>query len=210
MQEVLSSKEVEPQTVHGIGVIMMHEETGKIWTIQEMKDSPKTEKRSGQLSIPLETAKKGEDLYGNLLGALPEIFNDYDVNGNDIRTRLKTAVLRVDKKLAFHSNFMVRKNQFATIQCDLAVVFFSGSPIDCIPYNSDEVAQVGWVGVDEFLSSDARPLAVEAVSQAYESGLLEQNLVRYRYFPERRKPILPSYYSIQQIYEQRELFYDQK
>lgn len=209
MQEVLPKKEIEPQTIHGIGVIMLHEESGKIWTIQELKDSQKTEKRMGQFSIPLETAKQDEDLYGNLLGALPEIFSDYDINGRDVRTRLKTSLLRVDKQAAFRSNFIVRKNSAYTIVCDLAVVFFSGPPIECVPHNNDEVSQVGWVGVGDFLKSDARPLALDLVSQAYNEGLLEQNLVLYRYFPDKRKQVLPPYFSIQQIYEQRELFYDQ-
>src|ERR1035437_6844688 len=47
-----------------------------IWTIKELQDKPVTQKRAGELSIPAETRKTGEDRFSNLLGAMAEFCND--------------------------------------------------------------------------------------------------------------------------------------
>jgi hypothetical protein len=47
-----------------------------IWTIREFQDKPSSQKRAGELSIPAETRKTGEDRFSNLLGGLAEFCDD--------------------------------------------------------------------------------------------------------------------------------------
>lgn len=65
----LDSREVKKI---GVAVFVIELETGQIWTVRERNSSGVTGKNTGDLSLPMETRKKGESVMSNTVGAMEE------------------------------------------------------------------------------------------------------------------------------------------
>jgi hypothetical protein len=197
---------------HGLGVIILHAQTGEVLTIEETVDKPSTGRRRGQRSIPLETAKRidgeKEEPLPNLHGALAEVLNDRDLHGNDVRHILKKSLHHV-KDHAFHQGIRVRMGP-RTIVCGYAITFYNGPAIAMEPFNAAEARNPLWLPIDSILNEEVpiRSLAREVVQEAWDSGILEENWRRYHTDEDSRVRTLPADFSIQQKYELRELHPD--
>src|SRR5690349_13385331 len=75
-------KEVLAPRVQGLGVIIIHPETQQILVIEEKMDKYASRRGCGEISPPMETAKKGtfgigrEKQSTTLMGALAEVLDD--------------------------------------------------------------------------------------------------------------------------------------
>jgi hypothetical protein len=192
--------------IHGLGLVILHGQTGAIWAVRERTNKPATGRKRGELSIPLETRKVGETPMNNLLGAMAEAFDDVDSNGNDISGKLHASLYHV-RGNSFHTGFTadILGNR---ILCDYAILVYDGEQISVQPYNSLEVGEAGWVNINSFLGDGVRPLARQVITQAMESDFLALNLIEYRDFSEKRLHVLPKDFSIRSMYRNREKLRD--
>ncbi len=195
--------EEEVKHMYGIGVVIIHAYTGNILTVKELQDKERTGRKRGQVSIPLETRKPGEDVYTNLLGALPEVFDDVDHQGNDIKQELYLSLFHIGQE-AFYNQAVVQKYPGSIVYCDIGVLIYQGSEITPQSYNSLEVSPLGWMSPSDFLQNEhIRPLAKEVVQNMHDSGFLEKHRQKAQH-PDLLYPVLPADFSVREFYHKRE------
>src|SRR3989344_5194694 len=79
IKERLPSKEIETRRNIGVGLLIVNV-NGKIFTIQELKESANTERKPGQIAITTEKRKIGEgSLRRNVEGAVGEFCSNRDI-----------------------------------------------------------------------------------------------------------------------------------
>ena len=196
----------KPRIITGLAALIIDVHTSEIRVIRERRDKPSTGRKAGELSVPIETRKVGEDPEGNLYGALPEAFDRYDIHGRDIRRILERSLYHMEGN-TYHPGFKQKLGD-KIIHCEYAVVLYDGPNIEVEPFNSKEVGDAQWVPMDRLLQSDVRSLAGHAVWHALSNGIIQENLRRYHQEPRSRLRLLPPGFSIPDIYHDRELLVD--
>src|SRR6266581_3355240 len=150
----------------GAGIILSNARN-EIAIIEEKGSSRITQKRAGDLSIPLETAKRqqGEqELFRDtLLGAMAEVIDD-----------------KILQRESGHFRLITRKPYIAQmiphLTIGLVFVRFAGDP-DCqlTPTAIEETANPEWMDPEKvlFSSRSLRPFAKQLLEHVVQEGLLE-------------------------------------
>lgn len=136
-----------------------------LWTIIEQKSNPQTEKVAGQISLPGETSKIGENLGENILGAVAEEFS-----GDD--NKLKN-LWYINARSHIEGRVLINRRP-----ADLVVLAYTGSLEDPnIPFAANEVTPNKWMTLDELLRQHPdriRKFARETMALEQEYGLIGQ------------------------------------
>jgi len=170
-----------------------------IWTITERQDKPDTEKRAGDLSVPAETRKIGEDRLSNVLGALAEFCGDNDLPY--VREHL----------FLLNGVFRERGINVRGIQVDMSVLVYNGLiDFQFNPLNSTEVAPNRWIHRDEIPGmGNVRSVLRQAIEIDRQEGLSSRVLDTYHEHPELLKPAFPvELRSMGDFYARREIIGD--
>lgn len=141
-----------------------------LWTTVENKSKPETEKVAGQVSVPSETRKVGEEQEETLLAALAEFTDDEAV----------IADLRVPPGSPyFHNGISVGGNPV-----DVAVVFYAGSANTVInPVDPDEVSVNGWRSLEQLVGEDPdkiRSTFRKVIELDSQTGFLRSTIESYQ------------------------------
>lgn len=179
----------------GIGLVVAHAETGKVWINRDRKSKPVTGRRAGDYTIPFETRKLGESSNANVLGALPELFDDETLPRNNLFT---TDNLQSTEVLTFpHGETL--------IDYSLAVVIYNGpKEVSFRPYDELEASPVGWKSPQEVLAKNkVRLLARHALVFLGENNVIEQKMDEFRN-THKRAPVVGPDFIISQQYAMRE------
>lgn len=202
--------ENEPKRHVGLGVIILNAKSGQIWTIEELDTRESKDRKHGQLSVPLETRKQGETFHRNLLGALAEAYDDQDTDGNDIKEELSRSIFQLNEGVSSFPKAVTIVNEKNVFLCDLKILIYDGPDLKLCAYNKEEVKSLGWMPVEEFLTSNTRPLAKKLVETAYNLGYIDKALDAYHYASHGngKKPLLESGFSIRDYYNSREKLLD--
>lgn len=198
---VIPDTQEKLRRIVGMGVVIVNSETGDLWTVREKLDKEKTDRKSGQLSIPLETRKIGESPRGNLQGAMAEAFDDEeDLTRPSVLEGLYHVGTIPQRRIVVGTD----KN---TILCDVALLLHDGRPITKKPF-SDEVEDSQWMNPDQFLEEDARSLARIVVQDVMQSGIYRENLLRYHSGSPLLQQTFQNRFSIRDYATRREAFPD--
>ncbi len=171
-----------------------------IWTITELEGKPATGKKAGEISVPAETRKVGEDNLSNMIGALPELCSDDELAYVREHLFIAEDVFR-DKAIRPGGN----------LQVDMAVLVYDGAlSLRFSPLNSSEVAANGWVHRSEIIKmTNVRSILSQAVGIDMQEGLSAQALEIYHEHPELLKPAFPAdFKTMADFYEKREMLED--
>lgn len=201
-------KETEMKEIKGIGLIIIHAHTGQILAITEQLDDPRTARKKGQLSIPLETRKEYESAGDNAIAAMAEVVDDVDQYGHDFSFYLRNCFFRTSDDF-ISPGFSVIVNKRA-IRCDLAVFIYDGPDIRFKPFSNGETADVRWVSPLDFARDDTRLFAQLAITELLWQNIYRKNMFNYRNFPQLRVPVFDEYFSIRETYMRREQLPDMK
>lgn len=173
-----------------------------LWTTIEEQSKSVTDRIKGQISLPADTRKIGEDVIHNVIGSLAE-FSD---NEYLIREALSFVPSSFPEKKIF-----VKGNSV-----DLVVLVFNGSLNSQIsPFDSDEVSPNRWMSIDELKKekpSNLRSFVKDII--AMEDGIdkpIRRVVSDYFQLEHARIPlfsILPSGFSMVDFYAQRERLVD--
>lgn len=201
--------ESEKRIKRGIATLIVNLHTGHLLVVEEQKVKDETGRTCGQLSVPLETRKKDEGWYGNMLGSLAEAFDDTDRTGRDIREQLHDSLFVVDN-VSLETEVVSVPHKDRLVVPDVAVLIFDGDDIAVDPHNADEVAGFGWVHPDAFENDPlVRPLARDLVTATYASGHVERVVETYlQQSPNDRRHALPRGFSVKEMYDVRESLTD--
>ncbi len=194
--------------IEGLGIIAINGVTGEIRAFTEQTGKAATNRRPGEVSIPLETRKANESAYGNFTGALAEAYGDTYVNDADAREALRRSVLYAGN-YSFHPGFETNISGRLVV-CRLAVIVDrgDGSTDDIPPHASNEAKDPRWVDPSDFFKPGTRQLAQLAVEHALRTGIYNNLLNLYRNNPGTLRPVFPERFSIRHTYNQRERLRD--
>jgi len=168
-----------------------------IWTITELQAKPETEKRPGEISIPAETKKEGEDRVANILGALAEFCD------NNAIPNLADNLFMVDG-LYREKGIIIKNNPV-----DLAVLIYNGSlNIALTPESATEVKANGWVNRSKIREMDGvRSVLSQAVELDALEGITGRAIEAY-YGNSGMTQIFSHGFSMRNFYAERETFPD--
>ena len=170
-----------------------------LWTIKELKDKQNSHKKAGEISIPAETRKIGEDRSSNLLGALSEFCND----DNLFYARKHLFVidgLFIERGVNIKGNLV-----------DVSVLLYDGSlDYPFVPLNNGEVEANSWLRRDQIQGAEGiRSVLSRAVELDIAAGLSSRAIELYYTQPTMMKPAFPiNFKSMGQFCVSRELFPD--
>lgn len=174
--EVLLSEQVltpESDRRTSIGVVLVvvaasesSNEGPLVWTVLEQQGKEETDKIAGQISLPAETRKVGEQEVGTVLGALGELTDSDEV----IRH------LYVDPKAFYAKEPVLVKGK----PVDVAFIIYDGPLGESMqPVDPSETTPNGWMSTGEIkrLNGELRPAARDSIDFAAANGILD-SLVR--------------------------------
>ncbi len=170
-----------------------------IWTIVELEVKADTGKKAGDLSVPAETRKIGEDRASNVLGALAEFCDDSNLSY--VREHLFLAP----------GVFNERGIKVGNIQVDMSVLVYDGAlGYSFTPLNSSEVSPNSWLRRSQIEGMhDVRSVLNQAIEIDKTGGLSAQALEAYYTNPSLLKPAFPiNFRSMGDFYRRREVFED--
>ena len=124
----------------GIGLFIVDLESKKIWVIEELVDKNSTGRKSGKVSIPMETRKKGETIVENVLGGFSE-FRELQ-NGEEL--------IWVNNRVSYKGRYPFVKGCVA----DVVMVGLKNIKRESdlsSHLKSSEVSSMGWKDIDEIL-----------------------------------------------------------
>lgn len=211
LQDDFGIHEREVITKRAVALIMIHAKTGDIWVQEDASDKPSTGRRKGDISIPFETEKEGEEgSYGNVLGGLAEIFDDVDSLGEPVMPRLAKRLFSMDSGYISCNPISYKdKTNGNTYICSPSILFYDGESIEGKPFDGNEAIPIGWMSTGAFLDLPyTRPVAKHLVTQLIHEGVLQQRLFQYQAYPELRIPVIPQGFSLREYYARREEFSD--
>jgi hypothetical protein len=170
-----------------------------MWTIKELQDKPATQKRAGELSIPAETRKTGEDRFSNLLGAMAEFCND------DALPYVREHLFLVEdlfneRCLSINGNLV-----------DLTVLVYDGElSYPLTPLHASEVGSNGWIHKSAIQNADrVRTILSQALDVDSRQGLMASAIDIFHSNAESVKSVFPlSFKSMDGFFRSRELFMD--
>ncbi len=180
--------------------------TGKIFVQEDAADKAGTGRKKGEISVPIETRKEGEEPHTTLLGGLAEVFDDFDHEGEPVMPRLSQRLFTVDPGYITGDEipYLDPRNGRQYV-CNPFVVIYDGEPINGSPLDAHEAIPRGWVSPSQFLQTDnARPVAQHVVSKLVANGVIQDRLDTYRQRPDLRVPVIPPDFSLRQHCEVRE------
>lgn len=168
----------------------------EIRTVIERQTKATTDRNAGQLSLPAETRKKGENEVDNLMGALAE-FSDSD----DVVKGLKVA-----------PDFFYSRGSILVKGMPADVTFFvydGPKDKDIQPVDPVETQADGWRGVDRIglMNGQARPLVHDAIDFALQNGVFDR-LREQRDRLVSLGNVLPEDFSIKDFIKARDLLED--
>lgn len=208
VMEHAKKKEHKTKKSIGIGLIIIHAHTGQILAIREQMDDPRTARKRGELSIPLETRKEGESPYENLCGAMAEVVDDKDQYGHDLGPYLRSCFFRTNEEFIY-PGFSTKING-RSIYCNIAVLIYDGPDIPFKPY-SGETTDVQWVSPLDFAQDGVRSLAQLTLTEVlWREEIYRRNLATYRDSPHLRTPVFKDNFSIRETCVRREQLIDMK
>jgi hypothetical protein len=170
-----------------------------IWTIVEREGKTDTGKRAGDISVPAETRKIGEDRSSNVLGALAEFCDDGSFPY--VRRHLLLAP----------GVFNERGIKVGSIEVDMSVLVYDGSlDYSFTPLNSSEVSPNGWLNRSQIeRMQGVRSVLGQAIAIDRAEGLSAQALEAYYINRSLLKPAFPiNFRSMGDFYRRREMFED--
>jgi hypothetical protein len=165
----------------------------QIAVIREKQTKASSGRQKGQLGIPIETRKKGEESASNIWGALAELYDDQTLPRG-------------------HLFFVVNGFGSAVLEgslVDLTVLVYDG-PKDAVfnPTCGEEVGFGGWMSMADFLQAeDGRGIAQHLARTARNKGIIRAALENYS-IPGMKIPVFPDGFSMQAFYEARERLED--
>jgi hypothetical protein len=170
-----------------------------IWTIRELQDKPSSQKKAGELSIPAETRKTGEDRFSNLLGALAEFCDD--------------DALHYVREHLFLVEDLFGERCLSINDClvDLTTLVYDGDlRYPLTPLHSSEVGSNGWVNKSLIQGSDGvRTILSQALTQDTTQQLTSSIVDIYNVNPDAIRPVFPlGFKSMSSFFRSRELFVD--
>jgi len=168
-----------------------------IWTIRELQRKPETEKSPGEISIPAETKKIGEDRVANILGALAEFCDD------------NTIPHLADHLFSTDGSYRERGIIINGNPVDLAVLIYNG-PLDIslTPESADEVSGNGWINRSKIRRMDGvRSVLAQAVGLDTVEELTGRALERY-YSESGMTRLFSPGFSMKDFFEKREVLQD--
>ncbi|MEK7534283.1 MAG: hypothetical protein AAB600_02990 [Patescibacteria group bacterium] len=171
--------------------------TPKIWTVKELKSKPQTGRQKGQISLPTETRKVGENNLSNILGALAEFCSD------DQLPYLKEHLFLLPDSYSYHKGVLLSNNNPG----DLAILVYDGyMDIQFAPLNKDEVEPKGWIGMGELERlKNIRDVAQQFIELDKTEDLIIKAINSFRNLPQQRIPVFPpDFSSIERFYIERE------
>jgi len=207
-REIVNVIEAPKKHILGLGLVIINPNNGKIWTVTEQKDKPKTLRIKGQRSIPFETMKIDETPFENLMGAMAEAFDDVDINGKGVRQHLVDHIYCMgNPKNIITPAFSIDINNHV-VDCQYAVMFYDGEDFPFRPLNNEEVDDGKWVSPFVLLCENTRQFAQMAISNLFFCGLYSELLDKYFQSPEQRQLVFDRNFSIRETYYKRELKQD--
>lgn len=183
--------------IKGAGIIIVDPTGENILVVEEHKPKTATNRRIGEVSIPLETAKQGLLGFGRerrdhtILGAFTEIANDTTLP--HLQSNLREVELSGAQSVRLSPD----------ISAHLAVFVHDGELTEGMwsPTAEQETAAPRWMRVTEFLqSNNIREFAHTAVTFAIEQGYLQPNYLENT----RRRSVLQQISSIEEFSRRRE------
>lgn len=176
-----------------------------LWTTLEKRSKPETEKFAGQISLPAETRKLGENKLSNMLGALPEFSENSDLIRELIFMQSPTS-------------YIEGRISVSNSPVDLAVLLVNGFPTaPIVPLDANEVAANGWMSMNEIEAlhqtnpSRLRGFMGQVIAMERADMVIHRVVEDYFQHPEKRFPLserLPSNFSMLDFYNQREMTAD--
>lgn len=207
-REIVDVTEVPKKHILGLGLVIINPNNGKIWTIVEQKDKPKTLRIKGQRSIPFETMKIDETPFENLMGAMAEAFDDVDTDGDDVRQHLVDHIYSMgNPNNIITPAFSIDINSHV-VDCQYAVMFYNGNDLPFRPLNTEEVDDGKWASPFVLMCENSRKFAQIAITQLFFNGKYSELLETYHQFPEQRQLVFDKNFSIQETFYKRELKQD--
>jgi len=190
-----ASPETEKITCVGVELVIVgHLSAPKIWTVIELTSKPQTGRQKGQMSLPTETKKVGENELSNILGALAEFCSD------DQLPNLKKHLFLLPD--SYYKGVLSSNNNPG----DLAILVYDGdTDIQFTPLNRDEVEPNGWIPVGELGGkNNIRDVAQQFIQLNENEDLIKKAINTFRNFQDKRIPVFPPDFSLERFYRQRE------
>lgn len=147
--------EIEVQRSAGVVLLILRanpkDGTPQIWTIKERHTKPETDKLAGQLSVPAETRKIGEEIEQTTLAALSEYSGDSG---------------EIDH--LYIAGYIPGSVDVRESKADIAIMIYENENEGELrsPLDPDEVEPYGWISPNflRTLNGQVRPLAHSAIS----------------------------------------------
>jgi hypothetical protein len=185
-----------PAAKKGIGLVIVNQDR-QLWVQQDLGSRAQTGRTDGQLSIPFETQKVGEPHWSNVLGALPEVFDD---------ETLRPVAPRLYTTDTYQSSPMRQYlGNGPAIEYSLAVAVYDGPEDLFRPGMTEEAQPFGWMTPGEMLAMDnVRPLAYDAITYLQEEDVIKQKLAEYRDLRHPVELFVPEGFVLSEFHAQRE------
>ncbi len=162
-QERLTSKELEARPNIGVGLLIINPQ-GQIWTNFELMSKKDTARNAGEISIPTEQSKEGEDFLDNVKGGLGEFCSDKDMQ----LLRKNLSVVGLPRIAEVDSDNWQVACSLVTVVCDVNI---NPTPV------TNEVAPHRWMDVEEALGlSNLRSFSRQLLEIAKRDNLIEKAL----------------------------------
>lgn len=169
-----------------------------IATVAETEAKEKTEKKVGQLSIPAETRKMGEEEKDNIIGALLEFCDD--ASFSYFREHLHFA----------NDSYYMGALSVGNLDVDLAILIYDGSlEIEFNPIAQDVKAN-GWIRRSQIEAQDTgsvRSMLVNALALDRVHGLVQKTIAAFESGPDSRRSVssfLGQDFSLSNFHRERE------
>lgn len=160
-KERLSSQELEERPNIGVGLLIINRE-GKIWTNFELRSKKDTARNPGDIAIPTEQVKDGENLWGNIKGGLGEFCSDKDIP----LLHKNLSVVGLPKVVGVDSDNWQVACSLITIVCNVNI-----NPTPA----TNEVAPHRWMSIEEALElSNLRSFSRQLLEIAKRDNLIER------------------------------------
>lgn len=182
--------------VHGLGVIILNQTADQILVVEEQMNKNASQRGCGEISPPMETAKKGilglgrERQSNTLLGALAEVIDDQTLP--IAQTKLRRVQLAESTVIPLSPY----------VQAAMEILIYEGPSDQTFqPTAHQETKAPRWMNLQEFLQTpSARPWGKAIVEHAKTNGFLDQeNLIQCA-----KQPVLQHVRSIEARYTRRE------
>jgi len=207
--EGFRSKEMGIKSSVGVAVLIVGYDPSRngenetdpfLWTTIEKTSKIETDKIAGQISLPAETRKNGENLENNVFGALGEFCDD------NAFTYVKNHIVKPSSIWYIKKGITVLGNPV-----DVAVLIYDGAlDFPLSPAHLDEINPNGWMKKSDLRKElKLRSVFTQALELDDKEGLTRKALESYRSSP--RALIFPDGFdSIQKFNNSREFGIDVK